>query len=83
MVRGRLFDRGWGAGVGYPGFVADPAGEPVRVMVLESPLLERAWGALDRFEGSEYQRSVVEVELDSCGTVEAAIYELRQELVPD
>ena len=57
-VRGTLLDRGWGAGVGYPGFVADSAGPPVCVMVLTSPALAMAWEDLDRFEGSEYRRTV-------------------------
>ena len=46
-VRGHLDDRGWGAGVGYPGFVADAAGPLVPVMVLTSPALPGAWDTLD------------------------------------
>lgn len=81
IVRGLLFDRGWGAGAGYPGFVADAAGPRVPVMVLSSPALPLAWPALDRFEGSEYRRTIVTVEMAGGEPVEAQIYELRPELV--
>jgi gamma-glutamylcyclotransferase (GGCT)/AIG2-like uncharacterized protein YtfP len=77
IVRGTLFDRGWGAGLGYPGFVPDPAGSPVCVMVLTTSALATAWEDLDRFEGAEYRRTTVSVELDDGAIVEAAIYELR------
>jgi gamma-glutamylcyclotransferase (GGCT)/AIG2-like uncharacterized protein YtfP len=80
-VRGRVLDRGWRQGRGYPGFVHDPAGPRVPVMVLSSPTLATAWDALDDFEGREYRRIVVDVELESGETVPAGIYELRPEFV--
>ncbi|HSF85985.1 MAG TPA: gamma-glutamylcyclotransferase family protein [Acidimicrobiia bacterium] len=76
-VRGELLDRGWGARLGYPGFIADAEGPPVPVMVLTSGALAGAWEALDRFEGAYYRRTRVTVELENGESVEAAIYELR------
>ncbi len=61
-VRGRLHDRGWGAGKGYPGLEWDPGGEPVAVKVFVSPDLPDHWARIDAFEGEDYRRIVVPVE---------------------
>lgn len=77
VVRGHLHDRGWGAGVGFPGIVLDPTGPEVKVMVLTSPDLPRAWLRLDHFEGPEYHRRPTTVTLTTGQTLQAHIYELR------
>jgi gamma-glutamylcyclotransferase (GGCT)/AIG2-like uncharacterized protein YtfP len=75
-VRGSVIDIDWGADAGYPGFILDPDGPPVPVMVLESPQLGEHWDRLDAFEGPGYVRIVVDVVTDA-GTLQAHIYALR------
>jgi hypothetical protein len=52
---------GWGADLGYPGFRPRAGEDAVAVQVLTAPLLAAAWLTLDRFEGPEYQRTLVPV----------------------
>ena len=61
LIEGELVPAGWGAALGYPAFRPRVGGPAVRVHVLTSASLATAWPALDRFEGSEYQRIVVPV----------------------
>lgn len=77
-VRGRLFEEGWGAALGYPGIVLDPGGPIVEVQVLDSPDLPEHWDRLDRFEGSGYRRAVTTVHTAE-GDLPASIYVLAQE----
>ena len=72
-VKGRLVDAGWGAALGCPGLVLDPAGGEVDVHVFESPDLPSHWQRLDAFEGSGYRRVITEVHTTD-GDVEASIY---------
>lgn len=75
-VRGRLFEEGWGATMGFPALVLDPTGPEVEVQVLESAELPRHWDRLDEFEGSGYQRVVALVTTRDQGSVSASIYVL-------
>jgi len=77
-VRGRLIQAGWGAEQGYPGIVIDESGGSVPGYVLTSDALETEWDRLDRFEGSEYQRVMAKVRLDTGLVVEAYVYQLRR-----
>ena len=78
-VRGRLYDRGWGAAEGFPGLVLDPEGERVRVKVFHSGELPEHLARLDRFEGPEYERVVAPVEGLEGGPLRCWIYVLREE----
>ncbi len=78
-VKGSIADRGWGSRIGYPGFVPDPLGGDVAVMVLTSPELATAWERLDEFEGSEYRRIVVPATMESGEVAPVAIYALQEE----
>ncbi len=60
-VRGRFVSEGWGATLGYPALVLDPAGDTIAVQLFTSPDLPTHWPRLDAFEGEEYQRVVAEV----------------------
>lgn len=72
-VRGRLVEAGWGAALGCPGLILDPAGDAVEVHVFESAALPDHWVRLDAFEGPGYRRVVVAVRtLD--GDLDASIY---------
>jgi gamma-glutamylcyclotransferase (GGCT)/AIG2-like uncharacterized protein YtfP len=74
-VRGRLQAMGWGAQLGFPGLRLDTEGEEIAVDLLESALLADHWERLDAFEGSEYRRVMVNVDVAS-RSVEAFIYVL-------
>ena len=76
-VNGMLVDAGWGASLGYPALVLDPAGSAIAVDVFESIDLPAHWERLDIFEGPGYERVVTTVHMPS-GEVEAFIYVLVQ-----
>ena len=80
-VRGRLFESGWGAALGYPGLILDEHGDVVEVRLFESPDLPAQWQRLDDFEGSGYRRVTVEVALAE-ETLPASIYVLAPASVP-
>ncbi len=73
-ILGALDDAGWGASLGYPGLRSLGAGTRVRGHVLTAEALP--WAELDAFEGDQYVRLAVTVDLDDGGTVEAAVYAL-------
>ncbi len=75
-VRGRLVTAGWGAGLGYPALILDPAGPEIPVQVFESVDLLDHWSRLDDFEGAGYQRLVTTVRT-SAGDVDAFICSLQ------
>jgi gamma-glutamylcyclotransferase (GGCT)/AIG2-like uncharacterized protein YtfP len=77
FVRGKLFESGWGAAIGYPAIRWDPAGELIEVHLFESDDLESGWTRLDDFEGDEYVRILVPVENGDSVLAVANIYELR------
>ncbi|WP_035484633.1 gamma-glutamylcyclotransferase family protein [Geminicoccus roseus] len=72
-VRGRLVEAGWGAKLGFPGLVLDPAGGEVEVHLFESADLPAHWPRLDAFEGDGYRRVVARVRLAD-GEADAWIY---------
>jgi gamma-glutamylcyclotransferase (GGCT)/AIG2-like uncharacterized protein YtfP len=76
-VNGLLLDAGWGASLGYPALVIDPAGSAIGVDVLESIDLPAHWARLDTFEGPGYERVVTTVHMPT-GDVDAYIYVLLQ-----
>ena len=55
-VRGTLYPEGWGAAVGYPGFVPDERGDEVAGQIFSSGELDAHWARLDEFEGEGYRR---------------------------
>ncbi len=76
-VRGRLLEEGWGAQLGYPGFVPADDGEDIPGHVLSSNELPNHWSALDDFEGEGYRRVLVLVRLASGDELTAQIYALN------
>ena len=76
-LRGRLLEEGWGADMGFPGIVLDPAGQEVEGFVFSSSRLSEHWPRLDDFEGEAYERVVATVRLDDQRQVEAFVYALR------
>ena len=80
-VRGRLFESGWGAALGYPGLILDEQGEAVEVQLFESPDLPAHWQRLDEFEGVGYQRVTAAVAVGE-ETAPAFIYVLAASGLP-
>lgn len=76
-VRGRRFEAGWGAALGYPGLVLDPEGAEVEVQLFQSPDLPGHWARLDAFEGAGYRRVVTRVSTPE-GELEACVYVLSE-----
>ncbi len=77
-VRGRKLDRGWGAGVGFPGLELSPEVGEVPVMLFVSDDLPGAWARLDAFEGSDYCRVLTPVRREGVVVGVATVYELRR-----
>jgi len=75
-VQGRLRMDGWGAALGFPGLVLDPAGGEVQGLIFSSEKLVDFWPQLDEFEGAQYVRLPVEALLAEGGVVEAYVYVL-------
>ncbi|GGA46931.1 gamma-glutamylcyclotransferase family protein [Dyella nitratireducens] len=75
-VKGRLFQEGWGAAIGYPGIVLDEQGDEVPGLVFTSTELAAHWARLDEFEGDGYERVLTSVQLRDGTRVEAYIYRL-------
>lgn len=82
MVRGHLVESGWGAAQGYPGLRPDPLGPEVPVQLFTSDDLPAHWARLDAFEGDEYERVVIDVDLGT-HSVPAWLYALRPEPTSD
>ncbi|MGD1887532.1 MAG: gamma-glutamylcyclotransferase family protein [Cohaesibacteraceae bacterium] len=78
-VKGRHVQSGWGAWIGYPGFVPDPDGDPIEVHILEAIALPDHWDRLDAFEGEAYRRIVVTAELQDGSAIDVSIYEALPE----
>ena len=76
LVYGRLVQEGWGADLGFPALVLDPAAPAINVYVFESADLPAQWARLDNFEGPGYQRVPVAVHTPA-GELDASIYALR------
>ena len=72
-VRGELVEAGWGAALGFPGLILDPAGPDVEVFLFESDDLLLHWDRLDSFEGKGYRRAITQVQTAE-GALEAWIY---------
>jgi len=77
VIKGKLMEAGWGAGMGYPALVLDEGASDVRGYVFASPQLSASWAYLDDFEGKEYERTVASVTLLNGEQVRAHVYVLR------
>ena len=77
IVHGHFHPDGWGAALGYPAIVLDPAGPGVPVQVFTSPDLPAHWVRLDAFEGDGYRRIPCEA-MTASGAVSAYIYALAE-----
>lgn len=78
-VRGNLLQKGWGAGLGFPGIVLDDNGNRVDGFIFFSEHLVDYWDALDEFEGEEYARVPVDVTTRDGRIVSSYIYMVKPE----
>ena len=76
-VKGKLYEKGWGAAMGYPGVVPDKRGHKVKGYLFSSDQLVNHWKELDAFEGDAYQRVVATVERSEGSRVKSYIYALK------
>lgn len=77
MLRGCLYDQGWGAALGSPGIVPSPDGERIAGYLLSAPSLDQHWDMLDAFEGEGYERLRVSVRVAGDRELDAFVYALR------
>jgi len=77
-LRWNLLDAGWGAEMGCPGIVPTETGDKVAGFVFSSEQLADHWPRLDAFEGDEYERVLVTVQLANEQDVEAYVYALKR-----
>ncbi len=77
VVWGELEHKGWGAAMGSPGIRLSKAGQAIEGYVFISENLVAHWAALDEFEGAEYQRVAVDVQLEGGEWMQSEIYALK------
>ena len=77
VVRGQLFEHGWGATLGFPALVLQQEGAEVHGFLFSSGALGEHWDRLDEFEGSGYQRVLTQVRRDDGEVVDAYVYVAR------
>ena len=77
ILKGKLLDEGWGSEQGFPGIVPSDEGEEVEGFVFSSDQLSKHWSMLDEYEGTGYQRKLVQVKIESGEVIEAYVYALN------
>ncbi|MBE9490658.1 MAG: gamma-glutamylcyclotransferase [Bacteroidetes bacterium] len=77
-VKGILYEKGWGAEMGYPGITLDKNGIIVKGFLFSSDKINKHWSELDKFEGEAYERILTKVETENKTIVEAFIYVLKK-----
>jgi len=67
----------WALETGYPGIAPSRGDTEVKGHLLSSNSLSKYWVTLDHFEGSEYVRQVVAVNLNNGESTYAYVYAIR------
>ncbi len=75
-MRGKLWQGGWGAEIGYLGIDLDENGEEIEGFLFISENLSKHWRILDDFEGEGYERVITQARLGDGSEVVAYIYRL-------
>ncbi|MHA3050998.1 gamma-glutamylcyclotransferase family protein [Acinetobacter sp. ANC 4641] len=76
-VRGVVHILDWGPDQGLPALVLDPQAEKIEGLLFSTEKLADNWEMLDDFEGFQYQRVMVDVELESGEMVQAWTYQMH------
>ena len=79
-VFGKLEHKGWGAKIGYPGFIKSGNPEAIEVQILFSEELPNYWAQIDAFEGDEYARIIIDFTTDDGQLGRGNIYSLSNSL---
>lgn len=81
IVKGNLENKGWGADLGYYGFMHTSIKEQkeIKVVVLFSDELIANWKMLDDFEGSGYKRILAKYELTNGRIGVGNIYAINED----
>jgi gamma-glutamylcyclotransferase (GGCT)/AIG2-like uncharacterized protein YtfP len=81
IVKGSLENKGWGADLGYDGFMHTSIKEQkeIEVVVLFSDELVANWQMLDDFEGSGYKRTLAKYELTNGQIGVGNIYAINED----
>jgi gamma-glutamylcyclotransferase (GGCT)/AIG2-like uncharacterized protein YtfP len=77
VVRGELFEHGWGATMGFPAIVLREDGAEIDGWLFSSRALSDHWDRLDEFEGSAYQRVLTRARRRDGELVDAFVYVVR------
>ena len=77
-VKGILYEKGWGAEMGYPGIKLDAKGILVKGFLFSSDKINEHWSELDKFEGEAYERVSTKVKIKNKTITEAFIYVLKK-----
>ncbi|MBX2846917.1 MAG: gamma-glutamylcyclotransferase [Acidiferrobacterales bacterium] len=77
-LKGWERDQQWERYSGYPGIKRSNKNSTVNGHLLSSETLSEYWPRLDEFEGSEYQRVIVNVGLENGDFVKAYAYRIRR-----
>ena len=76
-VRGVVHTLDWGPDQGLPALVLDQTAPKVSGFVFSTEKLAQHWPMLDEFEGFQYERVRVMVELESGETIESWTYQMN------
>lgn len=76
-VKGILYEKGWGAQMGFPGIILDNSASKIDGYLFTCENLDKKWDFLDDFEGEEYERVIAEVKLANNKYIDAFIYTLK------
>jgi len=76
-VTGKLINEGWGSEHGCPGLIPSSEGSEIQGYLFTSDDLANNWDMLDRFEGSDYKRVRVIVNLNNGVKVESYVYSVK------
>jgi gamma-glutamylcyclotransferase (GGCT)/AIG2-like uncharacterized protein YtfP len=80
-IKGKLEAKGWGADLGFYGYVKASLKEEqqeIEAFILYSDELTMNWKFLDDFEGDEYERILAEFKLENGETGVGNIYALKK-----
>ena len=80
-VQGEFIQANEIPGFPYPSVILDDDSSDVNGYLFSSKNLSNHWSRLDKYEGSSYERVMTKVTLDNGKTVDAYIYELKNELI--
>ena len=79
IIKGILVKKGWGQHLGYPGLKFEPVNQikPLECLVFISTDLKNHFDRLDKFEGEDYERILIPLELGDNRKAIGNVYTLK------